>query len=84
MNKFEAETKKEFSIPSSSGLYTAKQFITYSINSSWHYSGHWECTNWVSQAKKDCITRLDEVSLELANLRKSLKLLESIEEENEE
>jgi hypothetical protein len=78
MNKFEAENKKEYLIQND--LVTAKEKIAYCVNSDWFYSMYWKDDTWVEQAKADCITRLDYVEKEFADLQIAMRILNEIEE----
>ena len=78
MNKFEAETYRQFTGYSGEQI-TLKEWIAAEINSSWIYSAHWKDETWVQQAKNDCLSRIDTVKKDLDSLYKVLVEIEKID-----
>lgn len=77
MTEFEAATKKDYLL--NGELITAYDFIVAVINTDWIYSSHWEPEIWKQQAIQDCNYRIKQITAELNDLNKALKLLNSIE-----
>ena len=80
MNKFEAETKKQYSHVNGT-ITTARNKIAYAINTDWIYSMHWKRDTWVEQAKRDLEKRLMANSKDYNLLKQAQELLESIDKE---
>jgi len=79
MNKFEAETKKQYTYQNL--LVTAKKKVGLLIDDSWYYSMHWKNDTWVEQAKRDLKKRLKENKEEKKLLKVAKYILNEIEDE---
>lgn len=78
MNKYEAETKKDYIVNNKPA--TAKEFIAYQINTSiWTYSASWKSETWVIQAKEDALSRLAYLEKQITDLKAALSILDGIE-----